>query len=277
MELAVARCVIIAALGASFNENGDQQYPPSPPPPTPPPDSPPPVPPPPSPPSPDVLWQAAEAGDARTVRVVLDEGGSGDGYSSGITDINYVFPRPGSEYVGVNARGETSYAGLNYGMTPLAIATSNGHEDVVAELIARNADVNARSPLVLAAAKGHTKILKRLLAAGALVNQPCGESAKACGGLEGAPTALHAGIQLLHPGVVEALLRAGADPTLTDIYGADAKKMAAEAAAKWALNWKLRDRMEEAGGGDSERVFKLLDSSLRDRRHPGETRRDRGT
>ena len=50
-----------------------------------------------------------------------------------------------------------------------------------------------------------------------------------------------------------------------------------EAAAKWALNWKLRDRMEEAGGGDSERVFKLLDSSLRDRRHPGETRRDRGT
>ena len=88
------------------------------------------------------------------------------------------------------------------------------------------------SPLVLAAAKGHTKILKRLLAAGALVNQPCGESAKACGGLEGAPTALHAGSQLLHPGVVEALLRAGADPTLTDIYGADAKKMAAEAAQR---------------------------------------------
>ena len=55
-------------------------------------------------------------------------------------------------------------------MTPLAIAASTGHEDIVAALIARNADVNYRSPLVLAAAQGFVGIVERLLRSGAIVN-----------------------------------------------------------------------------------------------------------
>ena len=70
-------------------------------------------------------------------------------------------------------------------------------EDIVAALIARNADVNYRSPLVLAAAQGFVGIVERLLRSGAIVNQACGESAAMCGGLDNlGATALHAAARL---------------------------------------------------------------------------------
>ena len=62
-----------------------------------------------------------------------------------------------------------------YGVTPLLMASQNGHAEVVKLLLAAKADVNAAmtngvTPLFIASEKGHTEIVKLLLAARADVN-----------------------------------------------------------------------------------------------------------
>ncbi len=63
----------------------------------------------------------------------------------------------------------------NYGRTPLHHASTNGHKKIVELLIAKGADVNAKSkfentPLNLAAFWGHKEIAELLIAEGANVN-----------------------------------------------------------------------------------------------------------
>jgi len=90
-------------------------------------------------------------------------------------------------------------------MTPLAKAAWNGHEDVVALLIAYGADVHRDGALSRAAQRNHLGIARRLLAAGANPNL--------CSlwyvGVEG-ETALGAACRHGHAGMVELLINGGA-------------------------------------------------------------------
>jgi len=182
----------------------------------------------------------------------LGSGDLGSGFAGGNADVN--------------ALSTFELAGLPSGMTPLAIAASTGHEDIVAALIARNADVNYRSPLVLAAAQGFVGIVERLLRSGAIVNQACGESAAMCGGLDNlGATALHAAARLAHPAIVQALLDYNADPRATTIFGADPRSLANDAARRSAADPAYGARLQEKGGGQPEEVLRLLDRNARDR------------
>ena len=69
------------------------------------------------------------------------------------------------DLINIEERGELA-------ATPLIVATSNGHADVVAFLLQHGADKNAvnerdQTPLMLAAANGHVEIIDLLVAAGA--------------------------------------------------------------------------------------------------------------
>ena len=108
------------------------------------------------------------------------------------------------------------------------------HEDVVAALIARNADINERSPLTLAASHGFTGVMRLLIDAGASLTQFCGDTAVYCNGLEGAPNALHAASELAHPEAVQLLLDSGADPRVHNYLGQNATHLARQTARRCA-------------------------------------------
>lgn len=171
------------------------------PPPFPPPLPPPPVSPPPLPSTPPefvTLFENAAAGNVLAVTQMIDDG-----------------------WAGKNDHSAVPVAGFPKGMTALAFAAYNGHRDVVQALLTRGAEVNDRSPLVLAASGGYTDVVQLLLGAGARVDAFCGISAAHCRGMLGA-NALQAASGGGHPATVHALLDAGANPLISDMFGATA-------------------------------------------------------
>ena len=91
----------------------------------------------------------------------------------------------------------------NYGRTPLHHASTNGHKKIVELLIAKGADVNAKSkytgtPLRAAAEKGHKEIAELLIAEGANVNAN-----------HGGHTPLDWAISRKHPETVDLLRKHG--------------------------------------------------------------------
>ena len=80
---------------------------------------------------------------------------------------------------------------MNSGETSLYIASANGHLDVVRELLARGANIEAASnggftPLILASWLGHVDVVRALLAAGANKRHVAndGTTATSCAGLD---------------------------------------------------------------------------------------------
>jgi hypothetical protein len=94
----------------------------------------------------------------------------------------------------------------NYGRTPLHHASTNGHKKIVELLIAKGADVNAKSkfentPLNLAAFWGHKEIVELFIAKGADVNA----KSKYTG------TPLRAAAEKGHKEIAELLIAEGAN------------------------------------------------------------------
>ena len=110
------------------------------------------------------------------------------------------------------------------GWTPLLLAASQGHTDIVALLLAAGADVEARlggedTPLALAAMHGHAQTV-------VLLAQEGGAAVDARRASNGA-TALMLAAALGHEAAAEALLALGADCELKDADGATALQLAA--------------------------------------------------
>ena len=107
------------------------------------------------------------------------------------------------------AKGADVDARSDRGDTPLKIAALAGHKEIVKLLIAHGAAVNitaknGRHPLGDAAREGHEEVVRLLLASGANVNlQP--EDKLMCG------TALHAAAREGHVAIVDLLIANGAD------------------------------------------------------------------
>ena len=74
---------------------------------------------------------------------------------------------------------------MNDGSTPLFIACQEGHTEIVAKLLASNANVNQTrddgvTALIIACHKGHTEVVTTLLAANATVDQPATTAPRRC-------------------------------------------------------------------------------------------------
>lgn len=95
----------------------------------------------------------------------------------------------------------------NIGYTPLIVASTSGHVDVVTALLANEksnpnqALYNGRSPLYIAAKEGHSGIVKILLEKGAAVDERARNDT----------TPLYAAAQRGHLEVVKDLLKRGAN------------------------------------------------------------------
>lgn len=105
---------------------------------------------------------------------------------------------------------------------PLCFASSQGHEDIVHELLSAGAEVDAtdeegRSPLQLASLAGHVRAVKALLRAG-------GSATHA--GEEDGRTALHRAASRGHVDVVNMLLKARADLSAVDAWNHTALDLA---------------------------------------------------
>jgi ankyrin repeat protein len=150
-------------------------------------------------------------------------------------------------------------------VTPLAAAAFKGNDRIVEALLARGVDKTGKAPILYAAALGFTPVVRRLLDAGVDVNARYGNDltvlmwgagyADGAGALDaeavvslvldsGAAidaldnrgrSALMTAAELGHAGIVELLLRRGADRSLKDKDG----KSAADLTTDTALREKL--------------------------------------
>jgi len=153
---------------------------------------------------------AAARGDAKTVWALL----AGGRRSSAVDQTDaasrtplYVAARDGHDSVValLLAAGATVDKPRDTGMTPLYAASFGGHLAVVTRLLASGAGPSCQSmhgitPLHVASHNGHTEVMTALLAAGAAVNHPHSDRA----------AVLHFAAQNGHADVVSALLDAGA-------------------------------------------------------------------
>lgn len=200
----------------------------------------------------DTLIRAAEEGNVEAIRTLLDSG----------ADPN-------------DARGD--------GLTPLHLASLNGHTEAARILLAAGADVGPESrigaytPLHLAARGGHPDVVELLLASGAdpdalTTNSGVTPLHLAAGALDdgvsvghllraGAATDLQEVTSGQTPlvfaagagraGAVRALLEAGADPSITTDVVDVRQHMIADQEASRFLRRQLSN-MQEAAGGDRD-------------------------
>mmetsp|Transcript_33272 Transcript_33272/g.95713 ORF Transcript_33272/g.95713 Transcript_33272/m.95713 type:complete len:213 (-) Transcript_33272:116-754(-) len=100
-------------------------------------------------------------------------------------------------------------------LTPLHLASANGHEAVVRALLAWNADVNVAAPtdnatpLHMASEAGHDGVVQQLIAA----------SADVCACTKDGCTALHQASRMSHTGAALTLMEGGADLNASNCYG----------------------------------------------------------
>lgn len=99
-------------------------------------------------------------------------------------------------------------AATSKGLTPLHMAVKAGHREMVQQLLAAGASMQAQdsdgiAPLYAAAAEGQFEVVKLLLAAGAPVNTAVPEDGRA---------PLYAAATARHTDVVRLLLQKGAEP-----------------------------------------------------------------
>ncbi len=134
--------------------------------------------------------------------------------------------------------------------TPLMMASEEGELDILQALLAKGANVNARTteddgttPLIFASEEGHADVVQVLLARGANVN-----AKKKDGG-----TALMIAAYKGHPDVVQALLAKGAEVNVQDkrgwtalMYGADGENLAV-VQALLASGANVNARMKDGG------------------------------
>jgi ankyrin repeat protein len=171
---------------------------------------------------------AAQQGDRDGVKALIKQAADVNAaQGDGMTALHWAAMKDDAElaqtllYAGANVRAATRIGGY----TPLILAAQHGHADVIAPLIAANADVNAKTmngttPLMLAAASGSVDAVKLLLDKGADVNAK--ESVR---GMNAAMFAAASN----RAAVVSLLAKRGADlkatSTVVDLNGLDRKKM----------------------------------------------------
>lgn len=163
------------------------------------------------------LVDAARTGDAAAVRALLERGAwVGTLEPDGTTALHWAAHREQVEIAGLLlAAGAAVDAANRYGVTPLALASVNGDAAMIARLLAAGADPNlpnpeGETPLMTAARTGNAEALDVLLAAGAEV-----DAVEAWRG----QTALHWAAAQNQAVAVEALLAARADPNARSARG----------------------------------------------------------
>lgn len=117
------------------------------------------------------------------------------------------------------------------GASLLHVAAAQGHDKIVAKLLAAGArpqslDNDGANALVYAAYEGHASIVQRLIAAGSDV----------IGVPRGAPSPLAAAVYSGSAQAVHLLLRAGANPDLKEATGLTVREVAANAQRTDILN-----------------------------------------
>jgi ankyrin repeat protein len=153
------------------------------------------------------LADAVEKNDAVAFRVLLRDSDVNAAQPDGMTALHWAAQRDDVEQVkALLAAAANPRATNRYGVTPLAIACTNGNAAIASLLLAAGADANAtlrggETALMTAARTGRLEPVKALLARGADVNAklPNGQTALMWAAAEG------------HAEVVQALLEAGAD------------------------------------------------------------------
>lgn len=146
-------------------------------------------------------WQQLLA-DAKARQVVSQAG------PDGMTALHWAVHRNDAVATAALLRvGAKPTVATRYGVTPIALACTNGHVEIIGQLLAAGADPNAalpegETPLMTASRTGVVAAVRALLAAGAAVN-----TREAWKG----QTALMWAVAQGHAPVVKTLIEAGAD------------------------------------------------------------------
>lgn len=138
---------------------------------------------------------------------------------------------------------------------PLALASFEGHLEVVAALLVSRAGVDGRNedgrtPLQLASLAGHRDVAEALLRHGAAPNAAAAEDGRA---------ALHRAASRGHTEVVELLLRHGADSSALDAWGHTAYDLARQQEHRDVATRLARPIGTNTGSADS---FPVTSSEL---------------
>jgi ankyrin repeat protein len=166
-------------------------------------------------PVPSPVADAAERGDAATVKSLLKDGADVNAaQGDGMTALHWAADRGDAElaellvYAGANIAAQTRIGQY----TPLHLAAKSGSADVTKALLKAGIDVNVRStnsgvtPLHLAASSGSAETVKVLIDAKADVNARESEASQT-------PLIFAAGLNRVE--AIKALLAGGADPSIT--------------------------------------------------------------
>jgi len=162
------------------------------------------------------LHAAVKKGDEATLTALLDIGLDVNAYAEGKTLLTYAAELGNASMTDLLLKKGANCALLDSKkMSPLLIATTEGHEDTARVLINGGANVNEEHPtlhrslLLHAASLGRAEIVASLIRGGA---HPTSTNSSGA-------TALHLAIMGMHLDTVRTLLALGADPKARDKRG----------------------------------------------------------